>query len=284
MNGHDQPGALTEADEATTGQANRMLTSFCAGRIALLLEDEPDTSAPIREALLMAGFGRVDVVERGEEALRRASSDRYDVLLLDRMNPGMDGLSVLARLRAMEETPRNSARTPALIITAMTDEGSRIDGLLAGADDYIGKPVSLAEVVARTAARLRRANWNVVGDRAVTVIRNGPLHLRPATGEVLFRGSPVKLSARPAKVLGELIRLPGQPVSRDTLWARAWSDWKSKPEDLWVDSVEACLRRLRNGLRDEVEPHLPPAACPLIMTVRGAGVMLRDLSEFTEET
>lgn len=268
--------SLPEADAAAHTEARSILEGMCRGRAALLLEDEAELGVPIREALLAAGFTRVDLVDRGEEALRRGLADRYDVLLLDRMNAGMDGLRVLERLRAIEESPRNSARTPALIITAMGGEGDRINGLLAGADDYVVKPVSLAEVVARAAARLRRVSWEVVEDGGV-VLTNGPLALQPATGEVTFRGVRLKLSARPAKVLAELIRLPGQPVSRQTLWARAWSDWKSQPDE-WADTVEACLRRLRNGLRDEVEPHLPAACAPLVMTIKGTGVMLRDLS------
>ncbi|RZJ20038.1 MAG: response regulator transcription factor, partial [Brevundimonas sp.] len=114
------------------------LREVFAGRAALLLEDDPDLSEHVAERLLRAGFATVDRVDRGEAALEKAAARAYDVLLLDRMTAGLDGLETLKRLRASDGP---SSDAPALMLTALGGERQKVEGLLEGADDYLAKPV-----------------------------------------------------------------------------------------------------------------------------------------------
>ena len=150
------------------------LAGVFAGRRALLLEDDPALADHVVDRLLRAGFEAVDRVDAGEAALEMANAHCYDVLILDRMTRGLDGLETLKRLRA-GSSPSSDA--PALLLTALTGERQRVEGLLGGADDYLSKPVGDEELLARVAAQLRRAARRARPANADLV--NGPFRLSP---------------------------------------------------------------------------------------------------------
>ena len=180
-----------------------------AGRRALLLEDDPALSDHVAERLTAAGFEAVDRFDAGEAALEAAGRSPYDVLILDRLTAGMDGLEMLRRLRAGGGT---SADAPALMLTALGGERQKVEGLLGGADDYLAKPVGDEELVARIAAQLRRASGRARPAGAELV--NGPFRLSPGARTLRFEPGPgesrlVDLSPLEFAIVAELMAAQG---------------------------------------------------------------------------
>lgn len=247
-----------------------------AGRRALLLEDDPALSDHVAERLTTAGFEAVDRFETGEAALEAAARSPYDVLILDRLTAGMDGLEMLKRLRAGGGT---SADAPALMLTALGGERQKVEGLLGGADDYLAKPVGDEELVARIAAQLRRASGRARPAGAELV--NGPFRLSPGARTLKFdpgtgEGRQVDLSPLEFAIVAELMAARGQPVTKTMLWDRCWVEWKFLPDN-FVNVIDARISALRRRLKEQT-PELGEDLHPLIVSARSQSLVFRDLS------
>ena len=210
----------------------------------LLVEDDPMVGEAVREGLRQDGYV-VDWVRDGRAAEAALAAQDFAAMLLDLGLPRSDGIEVLRRLRE-----RRSA-LPVLVITARDAVRQRIEGLDAGADDYLVKPFDLDELAARLRALLRRASG-----RATPVVSHGPLAIDPARREVRLRGEPVPLSAREYSVVEALTARPGIVLSRAQLEERLYG-WG---EEVSSNAVEVHIHNLRRKLGDEV-----------IRTVRGVG-------------
>ena len=215
----------------------------------LLVEDDPLLGDGIKAGLVQAGFA-VDWVRDGREALLALDLARHDALVLDLALPRIDGMEVLARMRAKHD------RTPVLILTARDAVTDRIAGLDAGADDYLTKPFDLAELQARLRALLRRATG-----KAAPLLRHGSLVLDPAAHVVSLEGRPVDLSPREFAVLHELLRNAGRVLSRSQLESRVYG-WG---EEVDSNAVEVFIHHLRRKLGSD-----------LVRTIRGVGYMIAE--------
>ncbi|NUT48117.1 MAG: response regulator transcription factor [Saccharothrix sp.] len=216
----------------------------------LLVEDD----ARIRQALGLAlsdeGFSVTDAVS-GEVALDLLSREGFDVVLLDLMLPGVDGLEVCRTLRARGDLP-------IIIVTARTDASDVIAGLEAGADDYVTKPLVAGVLAARIRALLRRRGAH---DRQDEVLRVGDLEILPEVGKVHRAGEEVHLTRTEFRLLVELVSAAGRIVTREQLLQRVWG------YDYYGDTrlLDVHIRRLRR----KVEPD--PDDPRLVLTVRSAG-------------
>src|SRR4051812_28248975 len=175
----------------------------------LLAEDEKKVAGFIRRALKDADFS-VETVHRGDEALELARTTPFDAIVLDVMMPGRDGLSVLRLLREA------GVHTPVLFVTARGEPVERIEGLDAGADDYLVKPFDMGELCARVRALTRRS-----GERQ-TVLRVGDLSVNLLTRQVERAGKQIELQAREYELLELLMRTPGRVLSRTQIIERVW--------------------------------------------------------------
>ena len=217
----------------------------------LLVEDDPDVGPMLAEALTYAGHV-VDHVTTGDDALWRAQEQSYDVVILDIGLPDMTGMEVCAKLRA--EHPA----LPVLMVTGRGDVRDRVHGLDAGADDYMAKPVSLAELQARLRALARRADRPVI-----TQHRVDDLVVEPATRSVRRAGRDIPLVGREYALVELLARHGGQVVTREQLRAQLW-DAGAEVSSNALDVLVASVRRKLEG----------PFDAPLLRTVRGSGYRL----------
>lgn len=213
----------------------------------LLVEDDALLGEGLRAGLRQAGF-EVDWVRDGPDALHAATTEPFAAVVLDLGLPGVDGLAVLRHLRA------GGSKTPILILTARDAVDDRVTGLDVGADDYVVKPVDLAELRARLRALIRRARGE-----AAPALRRGDLELDPVGHRVVFRGRTVPLSAREFALLHELMLNAGRVLSREQLEARLYP-WGREVES---NAVEVHVHHLRRKLA----PHL-------IRTIRGVGYLM----------
>ena len=218
----------------------------------LLLEDDADAAERVVDAL---GDIEIDVFARGEDALKAAAATRYDVLILDRMTDGMDGLTVLERLRAGE------VRTPVLVLSNLGQTRARVEGLDAGADDYLGKPFEREELVARVRALARRGSEIAHPD----VIVVGDLEVRVKARTVHWRGAYVDLSPKEFDILTYLARNVGEIVSRQMIWNAVWPEYRIPPQ---INVIDVNLSRLRAKLD-------AASGRSLVETVRNQGLTLR---------
>jgi DNA-binding response OmpR family regulator len=214
----------------------------------LLVDDELALAAMVERELSLAGYA-VTRAETGAEALAAHAGSQPDLIILDWMLPGMDGLTVLRELR------RHSA-IPVLMLTARGEEADRVIGLELGADDYLAKPFGVRELLARVRALLRRADLihqTVSADRvAAEVIDRGPLRLDPAAHQATCDGAPLELSPTEFALLHLLLRSPGRAFSRayllDTLWGEQYVGG-----DRSVDNAVMRLRKKIGSLGDQIE-------------------------------
>ena len=218
----------------------------------LIVEDDLDIAALLRHTLQRADYA-VDAVTSGSAVLPQVAADRPDVIVLDLMLPGMDGLHVCQALRRDPAT----AAIPILMLTARGDEEDRVRGLELGADDYVTKPFSLKEVVARVAALLRR----VARTETAAVLRYGPLTVDAERHAVEFEGEPVRLTAKEFLLLQYLLQRPGRVLSRDRLLTDVWGYQYTGG----TRTVDVHVRRLREKI---------PALAPFIVTVKSVGYRL----------
>lgn len=217
----------------------------------LLVEDAQRLSATMCQALTRMGHA-VDAAENGEDGELMARQNDYDAIILDRMLPGKDGLSVLRDLR------RDSIDTPVLVLTALDGIEEKVRGLTDGADDYLTKPFALAELVARLEALSRRRYGQADSRRTV-----GPLEIDTSRKSVSREGREIVLTAREFSLLEILARRPGQVLSREQIEERLYSE-ADGPQS---NAVDAAIYSLRRKL-------CPPGTPPLIHTRRGLGYVL----------
>jgi DNA-binding response OmpR family regulator len=224
-----------------------------SGELVLVVDDEPTVREVVSRYLELGGY-RVAVAGDGQEALRLALSTQAppDLVVLDLMLPGMDGLEVCRRLRA-------SAPIPIVMLTARGHEADRIVGLELGADDYVVKPFSPRELVARIRSVLRRARGDPAAQQGR--VHAGDVMIDPATREAEVAGRPVALTAREFELLLFLVRHPRQVFTRGQLLQQVW-------EYTWLGDTSTVTVHTRR-LREKVEDN--PSDPQRIQTVYGVG-------------
>lgn len=218
----------------------------------LVIEDDRDAADYIVRAFREVGHV-ADQASDGEEGLALALDGEYDVLIVDRMLPKRDGLSVIGALR------EKGIETPVLILSALTQVDDRVKGLRAGGDDYLPKPYSFAELLARVEALARRGG----GRGEETVYRAGDLELDRLSHRVTRGGEEILLQPREFRLLEYLMKHAGQVVTRTMLLENVW-DYHFDPQ---TNVIDVHVSRLRGKIDKDFER-------PLLHTVRGAGYRL----------
>lgn len=225
----------------------------------LVVEDDPAVRDVVRRYLERDGH-RVSTAADGEAGLMLARATPPDLVVLDLMLGGIDGVEVCRRLRAED------AHLPVVMLTALADEDHRIAGLSVGADDYVTKPFSVKELALRVQAVLRRVRGAgsgagpVAPGGAARVLRDGDLALEPASRRVTLHGEPVALTLREFDLLAFLLAHPGEVFSRTELLAEVWG-WRFADHS----TVTVHVKRLRHKIEND------PAAPRRIVTVYGLG-------------
>lgn len=219
----------------------------------LVVEDEKKMASFIRKALQAEGFA-VDVLHEGSGVLAAASATTFDVIILDLMLPGRDGLSVLRQLR------ENNIRSAVLLLTARGEISERVAGLNAGADDYLPKPFVLAELVARVRAVGRRSNQS-----QPVQLRLADLTLDTVTRIAKRREQVIELTPREYRLLEFLLRTPGRVCSRMAIVESVW-DYDFDPG---TNLVDVYIMRLR----EKIDGNAP---VKLLHTVRGVGYVMKE--------
>ena len=220
----------------------------------LLIEDDREAARYVARGLHEAGH-IVDTTDNGADGLALASHEPYDVLVIDRMLPAMDGLSVVEHLRQQEKN------VPVLILSALGDLEDRVTGLRAGGDDYLPKPFAFEELLARVEALGRRTHPHV----ANTQLKVSDLEMDVLARQVRRAGKVISLQPREFRLLEYLMRHSGQVVTRTMLLENVW-DYHFDPQ---TNVIDVHISRLRSKI-DRAFP------MPLLHTVRGAGYMLRE--------
>ena len=220
----------------------------------LVIEDEPETAAFLQKALKESGHV-ADHAGDGETGLALAQDQTYDVLIVDRMLPKRDGLSVVSELRA------GDIRTPVLILSALGEVDDRVKGLRAGGDDYLTKPYAYSELLARVEALARRP----APEEAATRYTVGDLTLDRLTHAVTRAGQPITLQPREFRLLEYLMKHAGQVVTRTMLLENVW-DYHFDPQ---TNVIDVHISRLRSKIDKDFER-------PLLHTIRGAGYSIRE--------
>ena len=219
----------------------------------LVIEDDSEAAAYLVKALKEAGHNP-DHAGDGETGLEMARSGSHDVLIVDRMLPRLDGLSMLRQLR------EEHFETPALILSALGQVDDRVKGLRSGGDDYLTKPYAFSELLARIEALARRRS----PEESNTHLRVGDLELDRLTREVVRAGQRVLLQPREFRLLEYLMRNAGKVVTRTMLLEEVW-DYHFDPQ---TNVIDVHISRLRSKIDKDF-------AEPLLHTIRGAGYMLR---------
>ena len=220
----------------------------------LVVEDEKKTASFVKKALQAEGFA-VDAVHRGDDGLALAQSTPYDAVVLDIMVPGRDGLSVVRQLR------QTRASLPVLFLSARGSVDERIEGLNAGADDYLSKPFALGELIARVRALVRRGT----SDSRLVVLKLADLSVDTIQREVKRGGKKIDLSAREYRLLEFLLRSQGRVCGRMQILEKVW-DYDFDPG---TNLVDVYVRRVR----DKIDAGFSP---PLLHTVRGVGYVMKE--------
>ena len=220
----------------------------------LIIEDDRDVASYLAKAFSEVGHV-ADVAADGEDGLNLALEGSYDVLIVDRMLPKLDGLSVIGKLRAA------AVATPALILSALGQVDDRVKGLRAGGDDYLAKPYAFSELLARIEVLARRR----VGPGEETVYRVADLELDRLSHRVLRGKEEIVLQPREFRLLEYLMKHAGQVVTRTMLLENVW-DYHFDPQ---TNVIDVHVSRLRAKIDRDFD-------APLLSTVRGAGYMIRD--------
>lgn len=222
----------------------------------LVVDDEQSIVDVLTYNLTKAGYQPI-VARDGEQALQRARTDHPDLVILDLMLPGMDGLEVCREIR-------KEGNLPIIMLTAKDEEIDRVVGLELGADDYVVKPFSVRELMARVKSVLRRAR--PAPSESAPVLQVGELRLDVARRQALWRSAPFELTAIQFELLHVLMASPGRVFSREELLDRVWGyDYVGDTR-----TVDSAVKRLRARLR-QVAPE-----AELVVTVRDAGYKLND--------
>lgn len=219
----------------------------------LVIEDDAETRDFVAQGLEESGHV-ADSVSDGKEGLFRALEGEYDAIVVDRMLPGLDGLSIVQTLRA------EGRRTPILILSALGEVDDRVEGLRKGGDDYLVKPFAFSELLARLEALTRRGD----GDGAETKLQLGDLEMDLLARRVKRAGQTIELQPREFRLLECLLRNSGQVVTRTMLLERVW-DYHFDPQ---TNVIDVHVSRLRSKIDKGFDE-------PLLHTVRGVGYVLR---------
>jgi two-component system OmpR family response regulator len=220
----------------------------------LIIEDDRETASFLSKSLKENGHA-ADVAADGETGLDLARAGQHDVLIVDRLLPRLDGLTVVKTLRA------EGIRTPVLMLSALADVDDRVKGLRAGGDDYLGKPYAYSELLARIEALARRG----VPEEQVTRYVVGDLVLDRLSHRVTRGGEAIPLQPREYRLLEYLMKNAGQVVTRTMLLEHVW-DYHFDPQ---TNVIDVHVSRLRSKIDKAFDK-------PLLHTVRGAGYMIRD--------
>jgi two-component system OmpR family response regulator len=219
----------------------------------LVIEDDPETREFIVQGLRESGHN-ADETADGKEGLLLAGERDYDAIVLDRMLPGLDGLSIVKSLRA------EGKRTPILILSALGEVDDRVEGLTRGGDDYLVKPFAFSELLARLQALTRRRD----AEGPETRLRVADLEMDLLSRRVKRAGKNIDLQPREFRLLEYLMRHSGQVVTRTMLLEKVW-DYHFDPQ---TNVIDVHVSRLRSKIDKGFDP-------PLLHTVRGAGYVLR---------
>ncbi|MFP6562836.1 response regulator transcription factor [Paraburkholderia sp. B3] len=220
----------------------------------LTVEDDAVTANEIVSELKQRGY-EVDWVDNGRDGMARALSDDYNIITLDRMLPGVDGLSIVTAMRTV------GIQTPVLMLSALGDVDERVRGLRAGGDDYLTKPFDPEELTARLEVLLRRRQAATVARE--TALRVGPLELDLISRKVHRDGEEVTLLPTEYRVLEFMMRHAGKTITRTMLFEAVWG----YHFDPGTNLIDVHMGRLRKKID-------PPGVPPLIQTVRGSGYII----------
>ena len=221
----------------------------------LIIEDDPDAAAYLAKAFGEAAHA-VDVASDGLQGYAMAQEGPYDVLIVDRMLPKLDGLSLIGGLR------RQKVETPVLILSALAQVDDRVKGLRAGGDDYLTKPYAFSELLARVEILGRR---KALDRSETTTYRVGPLELDRLSHKLTRSGKDIVLQPREFRLLEYLMRHAGQVVTRTMLLEHVW-DYHFDPQ---TNVIDVHISRLRSKIDKGSDT-------PLLHTIRGSGYMIRD--------
>jgi len=220
----------------------------------LIVEDDEATAAYIQKGLMEAGHS-VDIAHDGDAGLTLANSNQYDALVVDRMLPSLDGLSLISSLR------ESANKTPALILSALGEVSDRVEGLKSGGDDYLTKPFALSELLARLEALARRST----SETKDTTLEVGELRM-DLLGRDVYRGETrIDLQPREFRLLEYLMRHSNQVVTRTMLLENVW-DYNFDPQ---TNVIDVHISRLRGKIDKNFDTQM-------LSTVRGAGYILRE--------
>ncbi len=222
----------------------------------LVIEDDAKIRAYIENGLKEAGHA-VDLAAEGETGLHLATTEKYDVLIVDRMLPKLDGLSIVKTLRGTGNL------TGVLILSSLGDVDDKVTGLRAGGDDYLVKPFAFVELLARVEALGKRATASPSGQ--ATILKAGDLEMDLLARKVRLSGRVIELQAREFRLLEYLLKFKGQLVTRTMLLEGVW-DYYFDPQ---TSVIDVHISRLRKKLGE--------AGNTLIKTVRGAGYIIEDI-------
>ncbi len=230
-------------------------------RKVLIIEDELDLANLLKRHLEDIGLS-AETAATGDTGLKAAMASSFDLILLDLMLPGMDGLEVCRRLRT------HNVHTPIIMVTAKTSEIDKVLGLDSGADDYIAKPFSIAELVARVKAIFRRIDSLAVmpGPQSQPIRIGTDLQIDPAARQVILRDQPVELTPKEFDLLLHFARAPGQVFTRSQLLDAVWG----YSHEGYEHAVNCHINRLRTKIElDHARPRI-------LLTVWGVGYKLTD--------
>ncbi len=223
----------------------------------LIVDDETDIATSIQYVLTQEGFSTL-LAHDGLKAIELAEKEKPDLIILDLMMPGLDGLEVCRRVRSHDR------RTPILMLTARTSEIDTVVGLELGANDYIAKPVRLRELVARVKAHLRESPTSTINTPSGRSIKLSNLSIDMDSRTVLINNQPIDLTFKEFELLAALARQPNRVFTRDQLFAQVWgSDFLGESR-----TVDVHIRYLREKLEEN------PSQPKRILTVRGVGYRL----------
>jgi len=221
----------------------------------LLIEDDKDVASYLVKGLREDGFV-VDHAVNGRDGLQLACSEDYDFMIIDRMLPSVDGLTIVRSIRS------EGRATPIIMLSALAEVDSRVEGLNAGADDYLAKPFAFSELLARLNALLRRSTTSM---SSVTELKVGGLRLDLHTRVATRCGRLIELQPREFSMLEYLMRNAGQAITRTMLLEHVW-DYQFDPQTNVIDVLISRLRRKIDADFSE----------PLLHTIRGVGYMINE--------
>jgi two-component system OmpR family response regulator len=222
----------------------------------LIIEDEPEVLAYITKGMKEAGH-TADTADNGKDGLFLATTEEYDILIVDRMLPALDGLTIIKTLRGAGNT------TPVLILSALGEVDDRVKGLRSGGDDYLVKPFAFAELLARAEILGRRKQTSNAGAEAS--LSAGDLILNLLSRKVMRGALEIELQTQEFKLLEYLLRHKGQIVTRTMLLEHVW-DYHFDPQ---TNVIDVHISRLRSKIDDH-------GKTSIIQTVRGAGYIIKD--------